>query len=123
MDGTVFFVLLLVWAALTVVLLYKVWGISQVLKDLKEWVLNNKMVPDNGGKTTQQSQTASESKKVTMESRQNQGLKVGDKVRHEVYYSGRTMIVDSVNADGTYTCTDEEGNVFGNYPADKLTKV
>lgn len=123
MDGTVFFVLLLVWAALTVVLLYKVWGISQDLKVLKEWVLNNKMVSDNGGKTTQQSQTASESKKVTTESRQSQGLKIGDKVRHEVYYSGRTMIVDSVNADGTYTCTDEEGNVFGNYPADKLTKV
>ena len=123
MDGTVILVLLLIWVALTVVLLYKVWGISQDLKVLKEWVLNNKMAPDNGGITAQQPQTASESKKATAENRQSQGLKLGDKVRHEVYYSGRTMIVDSVNSDGTYTCTDEDGNVYGNYPADKLTKV
>lgn len=113
----------LVWCILCLILFFKIWGMTNNVKDIKNFLIYN-IRPNDNIPTNAQNRILSTEENASSKKEQNSfGLKVGDKVQHKTRYTDKIMIVGYVNTDGSCFCTNEKGKTYGTFNADELMKV
>ena len=134
MEGflIVVYIIMLVWGILNIILFFKIWGMTNDVNDIKEFLIKNKLSLNNTSISYQDNSKSNERPNSNQpiegansqtKAEKDDSLKIGDKVRHESLNRDKIMTVGSINADGSCLCMDEYGNSYGTYSADKLTKI
>lgn len=113
---------MLVWGILNIVLFFKIWGMTNDVSAIRDYLLEEKnsvihhSIPDNMQDEYKQDVTETASIK-------HEDLKPGDRVQHEQYSRDKNLYIGKINGDGTCLCVDDKGNAIGTYSLGKLAKI
>ena len=100
-------ILATVWTILSLILFFKVWGMTNNVKEIKNHLLKSQPSGD---------------KSVEKEQEYNGPLKVGDVVLHDSYK--RELRIYKINPDGSCVCLDHKRhNIVDTFKADELKLV
>lgn len=119
-DG-ILSIILAVWAILNIILFFKIWGMTNDVKELKDYIIGNNFANSNSSEIGISSEIQSEEETELPKSDPN-SLKTGDRVRHNKYNKDRIMIIGKINNDGSCMCLDEQGNPLATYSLENLIK-
>lgn len=110
---TVYVLLMLVWCILCLILFFKVWGMTNDVRALKEHFLSIE-TPKTSYKTNNSDGGNSD----------NQSLQVGDHVTEKT--TGNELVIHSITDDGKYVCKfpNENTTIFaGTFSEEQLSKI
>lgn len=111
----VFSIILTIWAILNIILFFKIWGMTNDVKKLKDFIV--------GMNTNNVSETSElQSEEVELPKSDPNSFKTGDRVRHNKYNKDQIMIIGTINNDGSCMCLDEQGNPLATYSLENLIK-
>ena len=117
------YLIVIVWGVLNIVLFFKIWGMTNDVSAIKEYLAKTKL-NTNVVVTSQNNQNnVVENKDVETQVAPKVTLKKGDRVRHTTYYTDRVMIIGEIHSDGSCMCLDEKGEPFGTFSIEKLVKI
>ncbi|WP_033147822.1 hypothetical protein [Prevotella sp. P6B1] len=119
-DGF-FSIIMAVWAILNIILFFKIWGMTNDVKELKDYIIGNNFVKSTSSEIGISSEIQSEEETELPKSDPN-SLKIGDRVRHNKYNKDKIMIIGKINNDGSCLCLDEQGHPLATYSLENLIK-
>ncbi len=112
---TLYLLLAIVWSILCLILFFKVWGMTDDVREIRNHILRNDSFTDN------QSVNKDELGKNVVKDKTP--IKEGDKVMHPRFNSGKDMYVGKINSDGTCLCVDDKGEAIATLSIDNLKKI
>ena len=121
MEGflVIIYIVMLVWGILNIILFFKIWGMTNDVNTIKEYLCNNSA--DTPVSTSNNIDTIDDSPKEE-EVIDTTVLIPGTKVIHKTL--NKVMIIDSINNNGNAAlCKDENGEIIATYHLKNLKKI
>lgn len=124
MEGffVIVYLIVVVWGVLNIVLFFKIWGMTNDVSAIKEYLAKTRFNSDVAI-TTQNNPNDNDNMETEAPVPPKEPLKKGDRVRHTTYYTDRVMIIGEINSDGSCMCLNEKGETFGTFSIEKLVKI
>ena len=121
MEGFSIFIsiLAIVWSILSIILFFKVWGMTNDVRTIKELMEKGfSFAPNN---VVKEQKKEDSSFVILPKGEENTPLAIGDKVRH-IFYNTE-MYIKEIYEDETCLCVDEDGNKLDTYKINNLSRI
>ena len=118
MEGflVIVYIIMLVWGILNIILFFKVWGMTNDIRQIKDIIYNNSSTDKNNSGVT----VSDNQEKVLNNDDNPIELVPGDKVVNK--YTNETVIISQVLSKDFVECESETGKKLGKFNKEYFTK-
>lgn len=119
---TLLYVVGIIWSILNIILFFKIWGMTNDIKYIKESLRSTRSICVNEQKLSDSEESSTGTKPTIKNAPLNKiDIEVGDFVKNAS--TGEVMQIADINKDGTYKCINGNSHkLVGNFTLNQLSK-